>query len=335
MHQQMSTQAESLTQELADSNEKLQSEVETRKSELQKLKEMETERATLQEELIAASREAGKAEIATGVLHNVGNVMNSVHVSAGILHDNLRQKLQTRISAAIELLQANADDLPAFFASAQGRQLLPFLSQLYEHSSDLLQEIDLLRDNVEHVNAVVDAQQAFATLSGIRTRVVLQDVVEASLQITNETFRQKSIEVIREYGEQIEVTIDKQKLIQVLVNLLRNAKHAIDDYPDAQLKVWVRVFMDGDEAVIEVQDGGVGIEGETLEKIFRNGFTTRVNSGGHGFGLHHSQCTLIEMGGSLEASSEGLHHGALFAVRLPFSNQHTNESENSLEFQAT
>ena len=281
--------------------------------------EQSQEKEEITDRLVIASREAGKAEIATGVLHNVGNVMNSVNVTAGLLQDSLRQKLQSRLQAAVQLLSEHEADLAGFFtADPRGRHFLPFMQQMSDLSGTVVEEVETLKSNIDHVNAVVAAQQSFATTSGMTTSCCLHEVVEAAIQITSETCRQLAIEIVCGFEPTPHIMTDKQRVLQILVNLLRNAKHAIQENDPGERLVHVSIQPTSDQTIkVSVRDTGIGIAEENLSRIFQHGFSTRKGDGGHGFGLHHSCCSIAEIGGSLKAESPGIGHGATFVMELP------------------
>ena len=317
MQQQTVREVNQIAEKLAASNDKLKAEAKIRQQEFQRREAMERERQELHDELIVASREAGKAEIATGVLHNVGNVMNSVTVSAGILRDTLEQKVFERIGGAAELIGQHQNDLASFFESERGQHFLPFLDQVQGDLQGVLDEIAELLVSVDHVNAVVAAQQSFASSGGLYAEVHVEEIINATIQITGETFRQNSIKLVRELGSTDSAILDKQKLIQILVNLFRNAKHAILDADSKDRTVTVRSKSVNGWLIITVSDTGIGISRENLGRVFQHGFSTRKKSGGHGFGLHHSYYAMDEMGGTIAVASEGLGKGATFILRLP------------------
>ena len=112
------------------------------------------------------------------------------------------------------------------------------------------------------------------------------------------------------------VLADKHKVLQILVNLLRNAKHALEEGGGGDKRLKLRVGINGERRVkISVSDNGVGIAPEHLSRIFEHGFTTRKE--GHGFGLHSGALAAREMGGSLGAHSAGPGQGATFTLEFP------------------
>ena len=279
------------------------------------------EQAKINEKILEVSRESGKAEIATGVLHNVGNVMNSVNISADMVQESLRSQLHRRLQAAHHLLEDHEKDLASFFQSdKRGKHFVPFLAQLSDVADELVDEIEVLREHLGHVNSVVASQQDLATSSGLIFGFDPASAVDSALKMTSATIKQAGIQVICQMDDVQPITTDKQRLVQALVNLLRNAKHAIEDSGQSTKQITIRLFQENkDEILIQVADSGIGIGNEDLDRIFQHGFSTRKDRGGHGFGLHHTICSIHELGGELEAASDGIGCGATFTVRLPSS----------------
>ncbi len=277
---------------------------------------------TVEEELnqlqLEHARSAGRAEIATGVLHNVGNVMNSVNVAASLLQGQLRENLVDRLEATVDLLSQHQDNLSGFFAEdARSQHILPYLGQLAERAKDALDEVDQLIGNVTHVNSVIAAQQSFATMSGVEVETGIETIVKDAIQITNDAYCRASVKVIEDFDSLPEITIDKNRILQVLVNLFQNALHAIEDFNPDDRTVSAKTYATEDYYVIEIKDTGIGISADNLARIFSHGFSTRTDRGGHGFGLHHSCCLLKELGGELKATSDGIGTGATFRMELP------------------
>ena len=277
--------------------------------------------ATTQEKLMVASRQAGMAEIATGVLHNVGNVLNSVNVSAALVSEKLRRSKVANVSKIAVLISEHSDDLANFIAKDEkGKQLPGFLAMLADHlvneQIETIEEIKLLTENIEHIKAIVSMQQSYAGMSGLVEQVRVAEVLDDVLRMHTSSSERHEIKVQRNYQEIPLVILQKHKLLQILVNLIRNAGDALvaNDRQDRRLTVWMGVG-EGDRLRIEVVDNGLGIPKENLTQIFAHGFTTKKN--GHGFGLHGSALAAKEMGGSLTASSDGPGKGATFTLELP------------------
>jgi signal transduction histidine kinase len=112
-------------------------------------------------------------------------------------------------------------------------------------------------------------------------------------------------------------------VLQILVNLIHNAKYALDASGRADRQLTVRVGLARENWLeVKVADNGIGIPAENLTRIFSLGFTTR--KGGHGFGLHSGANAAKEMGGTLQAQSDGAGKGAQFTLELPLANEPPN-----------
>ena len=290
-------------------------------AEIAERKKAEEERETLHHELLVTSRLAGMAEVATGVLHNVGNVLNSVNVSATLVSNRVRDSKFSGLVKATAMLEEHADDMATFLAEdPKGKQLPVYLAKMTRYLAEerdvILQELISLTRNVDHIKEIVSLQQAYAKISGVTEKVAVGDLIDDALLIRDAGLHRHGIKVVREYADSPLVSLEKQKVLQILVNLISNAKHALSDGPKQDKRLTLRAeLVAADRLRIEVEDNGTGIERENLTRIFSHGFTTKKS--GHGFGLHSCASTVEEMGGSLEAASSGPGHGAKFTLELP------------------
>ena len=286
--------------------------------------ERQTEEALdkARKELLSASHQAGMAEVATGVLHNVGNVLNSVNVSTALVADGLRHSKAANLVKAGELLAAHADDLPDFIANdPKGHQLPAYIQTLGAHLIDerdrLLAEIHSLQQNIDHIKDIVAMQQTYAMQGGLLETLDPADLVEDALRLNTAALSRHDVQVVRDFAPAPRVTVEKVCVLQILVNLIRNAKYAMDDAapPVKTLRIAIRPGDTPGWVAFAVIDNGVGIPAENLEKIFLHGFTTR--RGGHGFGLHTSILAAKKLGGRLDVASPGHLQGASFTLHLP------------------
>ena len=285
------------------------------------IKEAEGKLEEVHRQLLATSRMAGMAEVATSVLHNVGNVLNSVNVSSNVIVEKMRNSKAPNLGKAVALMRERADDLPGFFANdPKGKQLPGYLTQLAEHlvaeQQEMLRELASLSGNIDHIKEIVAMQQSYAKVSGVREKLDVTELVEDALRMNAGAMERHGVRVIREYSAVPPILIDKHKVLQILVNLIRNAKYAVDESRQSDKRMKLRVALNGKSRVkISVVDNGVGIAPENLNQIFGHGFTTRKD--GHGFGLHSGALAAREMGGSLSAHSDGPGQGATFTLEIP------------------
>ena len=290
------------------------------KQDIGERKRAEAELENVHKQLLDASRRGGMAEIATNVLHNVGNVLNSANVSTGLIVESVKKSKVSRLARVVVLLQEHAPDLGEFIThDARGRQLPVYLAQLSElllaDQTAMVGELDLLRRNIEHIKEIVAMQQSYAKVAGVKEIINVVELVEDSLRMHEGALSRHGVEVIREFELVPTLNVEKHKILQVLVNLLRNAKHACQDSERADTRITVRVANGEGRIKISVMDNGVGIPPENLTRIFNHGFTTRKD--GHGFGLHSGALAAKEMGGSLSVQSDGPGQGAAFTLELP------------------
>jgi signal transduction histidine kinase len=198
--------------------------------------------------------------------------------------------------------------------------MMPYLEMLAGHvaseQAGALDELENLSRNIEHIKDIVAVQQSYATHVGMIEPLQVIDLVEDALRMNATGLERHEIQTTRDYDPHPPVVnADKHKILQILVNLIRNAKQACDESGRADKQIVIRVY-NGDSSVkISTSDNGVGIPPENLNRIFNHGFTTRKN--GHGFGLHNSALAAKEMGGVLRVSSPGTGQGAIFTLELP------------------
>jgi PAS domain S-box-containing protein len=274
----------------------------------------------LNRQLVDTSRRAGMAEVATSVLHNVGNVLNSVNVSSSLMADKIRQSKVGNVARAIALFPPAATDLASYLTTdPKGRQLPAYLANLatnlVREQADLLAEVETLLKNISHIKEIVAMQQGYARISGVLEMMPVNELVEDAIRMNTGAMSRHQINIVHELGPSAPLLLDKHKVLQILINLLRNAKHACEDSsrPDKQINVQVRDS--GAVIAISVADNGVGIPPENLTRIFNHGFTTREE--GHGFGLHSGALAARDMGGKLTAFSAGPGQGAVFTLEIP------------------
>lgn len=277
---------------------------------------------SVNQQLLQSSRVAGMAEVATGVLHNVGNVLNSVTVSANLLQDRARESRMPSLTRLAGLLTEHTMDLPRFLTEDErGKQIPWYLSmlasRLEQEQEDLKAEIAHLLKNVEHIREIVSMQQSYAKAGGRVESLSASELLEDSLRVHADSFTRHGIRVERDFSDVPDISVDRHKVIQILVNLLVNARQAMDEVPTEHRVIRLGIGMLGHDGVrISVADAGKGIAPENLTRIFQHGFTTRAE--GHGFGLHSSANAAREMGGGLTVHSDGPGLGAVFMLDLPF-----------------
>jgi len=311
---------------LKEANETLELRVHERTRELQDQvaarERANRELADAQRRLMQLSREAGMAEVATGVLHNVGNVLNSVNVSAILIRDTLHASELSQFAHLVELVELHRHDLPRFMTEDErGRLIVPFIGQLAAQlgaeRTRLLAELSGLTQNIEHIKEIVAMQQGIARTAALLEQVGPAELMNHALAIHQSVLAHHNCQVRREFAAALPtVTTDRHNVVQILTNFVANAVHATKTNPDAQREITTRlVLRDADNLAFSVIDNGIGIAPENLPHIFRLGFTTRKD--GHGFGLHAGALAAKALGGSVEVYSAGPGQGATFTLVIP------------------
>jgi PAS domain S-box-containing protein len=276
----------------------------------------------LNRQLVDTSRSAGMADVATGVLHNVGNVLNSVSVSATVVADRLRHLKADKLHRAAAMLCEQNGKLAEFVTTDPKGKIVPeFLKtisgELMCEQNELVVKMEAVGQHIEHIKEIVAMQQSYAKVSGVYENLPVPELVEDALRLNLAAFERHRIEIIREFAQNLPtIFVDRHKFLQIFINLLRNAKHAMEHVDEHQRRLTIRVSQSSlDIVTIVVSDNGIGIPAENLTKIFNHGFTTKKD--GHGFGLHSGANAAKEMGGSLTGQSDGPGKGAQFTLSIP------------------
>jgi PAS domain S-box-containing protein len=276
----------------------------------------------LNRQLLDTSRQAGMADVATGVLHNVGNVLNSVSVAATVVGERLQRSKIIGLQRATALMREQNGRLADYLTADPKGKLLPqyidtVADQLAEERNELIAKVQSVAQNIEHIKEIVAMQQSYAKVSGAYENLLATELVDDALRINVAAFDRHHIQVVRQFSPGLpSLCVDRHKVLQVLINLLRNAKHAMEDINQDHKQMVITIARCGEKMIsIAVRDNGIGIPPTNLTKIFNHGFTTKKD--GHGFGLHSGANAAKEMGGSLTAASDGPGKGAEFTLKLP------------------
>ncbi|HEX5753920.1 MAG TPA: ATP-binding protein [Archangium sp.] len=293
-------------------------------------KQAEARLGEMHSTLVDVSRQAGMAEVATGVLHNVGNTLNSVNVSASLVTDGLRKLHVSGLAKAAALLHQHSAELPRFLAGDPlGKQLPEYLQalsqRLLQEQDSLVKEMSSLNEAVEHLKSIVNMQQKHARTVGTVEQVAVPRLIDEALRLHAVSFERLGIRLERDYAEVPPLVMDRHKLLQILINLLSNARHALVAGSRAEKRLCIRVRLapGGQWLRIEVEDNGMGITPENQRRLFSQGFTTKKT--GHGFGLHISALAATELKGRLSCTSPGPDQGATFTLELPLALQEASE----------
>lgn len=299
----------------ADINRELLAEIKNRQN-------VEAELANLNSQMIIASRRAGMAEVASSVLHNVGNTLNSVNVSATLLYETLEQSEMNTLASLATLLDNHKDNLSDYLLyHPKGKQIPDFITLLakkWQLNKNLwLTETAELIKNIDLIKEVIASQQTLSTMVSVLEFCTASELIDDALFFCKQEIISNDITVKKDYITLPPIFTDRIKVLQILVNLVKNAIESLAASTLKERVLMVRVRpQDKDRLAIEVIDNGLGIDERDRDKLFTFGFTTKKH--GHGIGLHGSCNSAQELGGTLDISSEGINMGATVILVLPY-----------------
>ena len=249
------------------------------------------------------------------------NVLNSVNVSCTLIMDQLRESRVGNLAGILEMITKSGNSPEQFLTQdPRGRKIPVYLKSLapvlQEEHNLILRETQSLHDRIDHIKGIVTMQQTYGRVSGVLENILPEQLMEDALKMNVGELVLHEVSVQRKYQSVPLITVEKHKVLQILLNLIKNAKHACMEGCAGDKTITLRILNSGHDCLrMEISDNGVGISPENLIRIFQQGFTTR--KAGHGFGLHSAALAAKELGGSLTARSKGIGSGATFTLELP------------------
>lgn len=277
-----------------------------------------------QKQVATLSRLSGMSQVASSVLHNVGNTLNSINVSIDTMDSKVNGSKVASLAMLSNLLKEHTNDFVSFIQNdPKGQNLVEFLSlisaTLDNEKRYLLNELTQLKNNIAHVKQIIDMQQALSNAGELAEAVHPNELIENSLVVHRLAIEQADIKITFDFKSIKKARTSKAKLLQIIINLVKNAIDALVESSNSEkhLKLTIQ-DQDQSHFIIEIADNGVGMMPNHLTKIFSVGYTTKTF--GHGYGLHTSAVFAKELGGHLSANSKGIGQGATFTLMLPYQN---------------
>jgi signal transduction histidine kinase len=277
-----------------------------------------------QHELLAASRQAGMAEVATGVLHNVGNVLTAVNVTIEVLRERLEQHPLDRIFRLRDLLaqQVATGKVDLVHVDAAVSYLQVLGDTLDKGRARARADYHTLAGHIDHIKRVVAMQNAYARVRSAAEPTRVGEVFAEAVEIACSPERRGDIAIETTVAADLiatSVMADRHRILQIVVNLVSNARDAVQSHdraPHNTQRISLAADRDGNSLRVRVTDSGIGIAPELAAKIFGAGVTSKAD--GHGYGLHSSALAARQMGGTLVCTSDGKGKGATFTLTIPF-----------------
>lgn len=269
--------------------------------------------------LVDHAQREGIADIATNILHNIGNILNSISVSVHLMEECAKSAVTEDIIKAGRLLQENMERLDEFIGEGgKGKKLMKFylsLGRTAEKMQDqILYNLNRLKTKTEAINEAVTAQQSYAGADAKLEELYVETILADALKLSQDDLDKFGIEVEKNILSNFKVIVNRAKLFFILFNIISNAKDAMTAALVWEKRLTVSMYEDDTGKYVKISDTGIGIAEDLLNRIFEYGFTTK--SGKYGFGLYSCASYISEMGGSIWAQSDGEGKGAAFILRF-------------------
>lgn len=310
---ELSRSFDSMAKRIREVSDLLRQKIEQRTKELQQAEQVASKNA----------HAAGMAEIATNILHNIGNTLNSVNLSMLQMEEALESSHMKNLEKALKMIDDHRDNLGDYFTNDPKGKLLPqYLSEvgkaIGENHATSIETFQYLLRKVKMIEDIVSSQQQYVKMGRFMEDVTMEDVVRESIGMLGLGNPRENFRLVTHFDDVPPVRGQRVKIMQIVINLLKNALESIGSASSEKIhEIEVRLTQEGTYIVLSIRDTGIGVAAENLDKIFSHGFTTKKD--GHGFGLHFCANAARELAGSLKVESPGENKGATFILRLPAS----------------
>lgn len=302
----------SANQELADHRDNLENLVTERTRELREA----------EQSLLENAHKAGMAEIAIGVLHHIGNTLNSLNISSHLIEEELDRSALNKLLRANKVLAEHEGDLTNWLQEdPKGLQLIKYQIEvgrrLEKEQRKILEETHKMEQHIKLMRDVIFSQQEYARGGAFKQMTKLDELMNEVIQLEQFTMEKCGIRMVRNFHSIPSVFISTNKVRYIFLHLLKNAREALERV-DCERRI--EVVIDQEQSgfvMVSISDNGEGIPEEDIVHIFNSGYTTKEN--GHGFGLHTCANAMAEMGGKIEVHSDGKGTGATFTLHFPVS----------------
>ncbi len=269
--------------------------------------------------LVDHAQREGIADIATNILHNIGNILNSISVSVHLMEECAKSAVTEDIIRAGRLLQENMDRLEEFISEGgKGKKLMKFYLSLgrtaEKMQNQILYNLNRLKTKTAAINEAVSAQQSYAGADARLEELYVETILTDALKLNQDDLDKFEIEVEKNILSNFKVVVNRAKLFFILFNIISNAKDAMTAALVREKRLSVSMYEDDTGKYVKISDTGIGISEDLLSRIFEYGFTTKP--GKYGFGLYSCASYIAEMGGSIWAQSDGEWKGAAFILRF-------------------
>ena len=273
-----------------------------------------------QQKLIEQAFESGRAQLAAMMLHNIGNAMTPLTARVDALKASLPEHVVTYLEKSYAELCDHVDNLGTYIReNPRGQKVFEYLGELIdslkEFQANLHLNVDKMQTSLDYVGNILSLQQTY-TLDEkeIRQMTDLNSLIESALQMQAGALDERGIAIVRDLqGDLRELLIDRNRMVQVLVNLIKNAYEAIDARPETGTsgQIHVKSYSDRGRIIVEIKDSGIGIDPGRFEDILELG---KSRKGSMGLGLYYCKMFMQINNGMLTFDSNGIGQGTTFKL---------------------
>ncbi len=294
---------------LLQANQKLEQRVAERTEELR----------ILHEKLVNEAHNAGMADVASGILHNFGNVMNSLQIELETLRDNTLHSPYVKHLENLYQLLEQPTQLQEILHDSEKSHRLTALSQALrtqqvEDQDQQAAQLKRTLNQLQVMRSILQYQQNFIKGKESFQDIPIREALDLVLNIKHSVLNQNGIKLTIEGQDKELVHVHKYKFVHVITNLIVNSIDAMKETPMALRRIMISCQVETNALVLRFEDNGSGIPLEVRDRIFRYGFSTK--SSGHGLGLHSSAIYMKEMSGTLKLASSQPVQGAAFEISV-------------------
>ena len=278
-----------------------------------------------QAKLVTRAHESGMAEMAIGVLHNIGNAITPANTKTDLLLKELREDpipnlLDQSMSELATIVAESNAEASIKERYAQFLKLLP--ENIHQTNDERISKLGSISERHQHIIGIVQTQMKYAKTMSMHDIMDINQVVEDAVEMQRDLLEKYSVELTTNYAQLPMVEIEQVKIVQIIVNLIKNAYEAMSETPSEHRKLMILTELTTDKNFVSVmiKDNGIGFDPADKAKLFNFGYSTKQR--GTGFGLHACGNYMLAQNGHITADSNGIDKGATFTVIIPIKCKH-------------
>jgi PAS domain S-box-containing protein len=313
-------------EELAAYRERLEQMVEDRTRELKEA----------QKRMVSRAMEAGMAQAAAMGLHNIGNAVTPMNVLMDKMQKNEIEEISRYLEKCYLDLKSHANDLERYInLEARGKQVFAYMGELIDslitQNKKQSANFNRIEEALAYISEILSLQQTYASRDRETKEVVdLNDLIDHAIRMQMGALEKRGIFIKKQFDDSLpKLLMDKNRLMQVIVNFIKNSYEAIDAQKNktGEKVIAFSSFVENGRVGFRISDNGIGIDPEKIDKIFELG---KSRKGSTGFGLHYCKMCVEANGGTITFNSTGVGKGA--TVSVYFKSNEENYDRKSADF---